>query len=768
MAKIEFRGISKRFRDKGGEFFALKNIDVSFPSSGLFFIKGASGSGKSTLLNLLGGLSAPSQGTYLYDGKPLDYKHKRKAMSFLNRRVAFVFQDFNLLPELDPIDNLRLFGASKEEAEEVLQRVGLEKVTQRDVSLLSGGEQQRLAIARALLKRSEVLLLDEPTGNLDSENAAGIMRLLKEIAATSLVIVVTHDDDLAASFGDATLTLSDGKIANLTGNIDAKALSGSRASASPSTMPLGLMAKFIWSREKKRWWKNLLIFFILALSFGLSFFASAFIFYDEEAGYRNCFEAYDINALPVHKAKGNADSIIEGDGLLKDAQAAFGETNVFSGVTISASFDTRANFYLKAIVLTEAASFDGCDIPLPEKGHVVMSDIFAKAYGLSVLDASFTVNSLGMYGQASFAIDDDLLPSYAPADLEALMADSSSFVRGAAYQEKYAYVFVSEETVLSILKDQPCLSFAGADPFHKEMTKYYLSRRTDYAPLPDDTAYLYGGAPSADNEIALSASFAESLVKEGIASSQKDLLGEEFLYQMRADSDFDAPYADVLPFIDIFPEGVRVTGIVSDDTASIYLRDFGYETLLEEAYPFLGQIYAFGSPSSLASSLAKSSLSALATGTSMVNAFVALNNGSPQILFGGLGILLFALGLSLNILFGASAAKEGEKSYAILHSLGFGSFATSSLFGAAGAITTVLSSLLGTGFAYMAASIFNSVVWSVYPLGTDLATTFSLVPMTWWYALILAAFYLLIAVISVWIVYRRNEKVDVATVLKIS
>jgi putative ABC transport system ATP-binding protein len=188
-------------------------------------IQGTSGSGKSTLLNLLGGLDRPTNGDVLFDSEPLGPRTKKQMARYRRFSVGMIFQNFNLIPTMTAVENVRLalaFGGvrgadRRRRASELLARVGLADRIEHRPSELSGGEQQRVAIARALANRPRVLLADEPTGNLDSTRARELLALLREMVASDrlTVLLVTHDRELAGSFADRIITMKDGRIVDL-------------------------------------------------------------------------------------------------------------------------------------------------------------------------------------------------------------------------------------------------------------------------------------------------------------------------------------------------------------------------------------------------------------------------------------------------------------------------------------------------------------------------------------------------------------------------
>jgi putative ABC transport system ATP-binding protein len=198
---------------------ALQGVNLKVENGDFLAVLGPSGSGKSTLLNLIGALDKPTAGTLLIDGVDVSTL-KDNQLADLRRRVGFVFQFFNLIPRFTARDNVELSmsiaGMSREErrkhAEELLETVGLKDRMNHKPAELSGGEQQRVAIARALANNPRFLLMDEPTGNIDSKTASEIMRLIKSLNGKGVtIIMVTHDQRLARE-AKRTVQMFDGVI----------------------------------------------------------------------------------------------------------------------------------------------------------------------------------------------------------------------------------------------------------------------------------------------------------------------------------------------------------------------------------------------------------------------------------------------------------------------------------------------------------------------------------------------------------------------------
>jgi lipoprotein-releasing system ATP-binding protein len=225
--KIAVQGLVKTFITNGNRVEVLKGLDLDIYSGETLAVVGASGVGKSTLLHILGTLERPTEGQVLWEGEEVFTLDDRRLAAFRNRKAGFVFQFHYLLPEFDALENVMMpaliarvpKSQATEQAEAILVRVGLRDRLRHRVSTLSGGEQQRVAVARALVLKPEVLLADEPTGNLDPNSGAQVHELLMELnreqGLTS--VIVTHNLKLARAL-NRQITLVDGKAMTLGGN----------------------------------------------------------------------------------------------------------------------------------------------------------------------------------------------------------------------------------------------------------------------------------------------------------------------------------------------------------------------------------------------------------------------------------------------------------------------------------------------------------------------------------------------------------------------
>ena len=219
---VHARNVSRQYLMGTAVIRAVEDVTLEVHSGEFVALLGSSGSGKSTLLNLMAGLDRPTGGAIFANGRNLSELSSLDLARYRSRTVGMVFQSFNLLPRMTLQENvelpLRLAEVGRSEraqrVQEALERVGLEKRLRHRPSEMSGGEQQRAALARALVNRPTLLFADEPTGNLDSATGESIMLLLKEIQKNlgMTVVMVTHEKPLAERFADRIVSLADGKL----------------------------------------------------------------------------------------------------------------------------------------------------------------------------------------------------------------------------------------------------------------------------------------------------------------------------------------------------------------------------------------------------------------------------------------------------------------------------------------------------------------------------------------------------------------------------
>lgn len=222
MALIKLKNINKTYDLGKVKVEALKDVSLEIEKGDFIALMGPSGSGKTTLMNLIGLLDTPTSGSYLLGGKKVDQKSKKELARIRNNKIGFVFQMFNLLSRNSALENVMLplsynkikisYKDRKKKAEKVLKEVGLSHRIKHKPNEISGGEQQRIAIARALINNPSIILADEPTGNLDTKKGLEIMEILKNLNILGkTIIMVTHEEEIAEC-AEKIIKLKDGLI----------------------------------------------------------------------------------------------------------------------------------------------------------------------------------------------------------------------------------------------------------------------------------------------------------------------------------------------------------------------------------------------------------------------------------------------------------------------------------------------------------------------------------------------------------------------------
>lgn len=217
MNLYEMKDLTKVYGNREAKVFALNGVTVNIEKGQFVVVLGHSGSGKSTMLNILGGMDVPTSGRVIFNGEEISNFNKKKLTKLRKEKIGFVFQSYNLLPSLTALENVEfateVARLSKAEAKAAMERVGLSNRLDHYPAQMSGGEQQRVSIARAIAKQPEVLLCDEPTGALDLETGIKILTVLRDIKTQhgTSIILITHSQEIA-QIADVVIRMRSGQI----------------------------------------------------------------------------------------------------------------------------------------------------------------------------------------------------------------------------------------------------------------------------------------------------------------------------------------------------------------------------------------------------------------------------------------------------------------------------------------------------------------------------------------------------------------------------
>ncbi len=387
---LELKGICKRYVTQSFTQVALDNVSLSFRDNEFVAILGPSGSGKTTMLNVIGGLDHFDSGDLLIDGISTKDFHDRDWDAYRNNRIGFVFQSYNLIPHQTILENVELaltltgvgHAERRQRAREALEAVGLGEHVNKRPSQLSGGQMQRVAIARALFNDPEIVLADEPTGALDSTTSVQVMDLLKEVARDRLVIMVTHNPDLAYQYATRIVNLADGKITDDSDPFDVA--DATRREAKPTrktsmsfVTALGLSARNLMTKKGRT------AMTAFAGSIGIIGIAAILALSNGVNGYIKKVEEDTLSSYPLTISKQDYDlsSMMGGQGAADDDSPENVDSSDDSAETDKIPVVTAVKDMFASVKSNDMTSFKAW---LDDGGDGIDKEVNAIQYGYGV------------------------------------------------------------------------------------------------------------------------------------------------------------------------------------------------------------------------------------------------------------------------------------------------------------------------------------------------------------------------------------------------
>ncbi len=488
---LKINQLTKSYKiNREEKFPALKGVDLEFNKGEMIAVIGESGSGKSTLMNVLGGLDKDYQGQVLFQGKDLKGLKEKELDKYRKNQVGFIFQSFNLIPHLSVLDNITiamtLSNIGKEErtkrAKEILKEVGLEDQMKKKPNQLSGGQKQRVAIARALINDPEIILADEPTGSLDSETSAQIMKIIEKIADQGkLVIIVTHSERVAKNC-NRIVEIADGLIIKDQKNNDSRVLPSEKKSEKGKQnlsfmSAIGLSFKNM--REKLT--RNILV--ALGASIGIT---SVIIM----LSIGNGVEKYITNTMnefvnplvvEVNKKSQTTDTTTQNPGSImmaattpftdeeiaelaqvkdvKEVEKAYAKTS-FNSFSIQLGEEKKA-FQSLATLSKNVTSENITEGDMPEAGEILISASLNEQYAESLIGKEVILNTevggkklegtyvvSGLFGEISSMMSNINIVYLNYGDLESMAVEA-----GAVIEPNTVYLSTDKESKVQGIKD---------------------------------------------------------------------------------------------------------------------------------------------------------------------------------------------------------------------------------------------------------------------------------------------------------------------------
>ena len=387
---LELKGICKRYVTQSFTQVALDNVSLSFRDNEFVAILGPSGSGKTTMLNVIGGLDHFDSGDLLIDGISTKDFHDRDWDAYRNNRIGFVFQSYNLIPHQTILENVELaltltgvgHAERRQRAREALEKVGLGEHVNKRPSQLSGGQMQRVAIARALINDPEIVLADEPTGALDSTTSVQVMDLLKDVARDRLVIMVTHNPELAYQYATRIVNLADGKITDDSDPFDIAGATRREAKPTRKTSmsfvtALGLSARNLMTKKGRT------AMTAFAGSIGIIGIAAILALSNGVNGYIKKVEEDTLSSYPLTISKQDYDlsSMMGGQGAADDDSPENVDSSDDSAETDKIPVVTAVKDMFASVKSNDMTSFKAW---LDDGGDGIDKEVNAIQYGYGV------------------------------------------------------------------------------------------------------------------------------------------------------------------------------------------------------------------------------------------------------------------------------------------------------------------------------------------------------------------------------------------------
>jgi|GEM_PF-134255 len=575
---IKLENITKSYKTNNFDVKILDNINIDFPKTGMIFVAGKSGSGKSTLLYIIGNLLKPSSGNLFFEEN--------------KNEIGFIFQNYNLFNDLTVVDNLKVtakikgINKSDEEIDEILKKLDLINQKNMKASLLSGGEAQRVAIARTLILSSNIILADEPTGSLDYENANIINEKLKELSRKKLVVYVTHDLKTARKYADRIITLGYGKIIDdqiieKTNNVSDSKIENQ----TEEKFQKNLFSVFFKFSSKFLFKKPLRLFFSIAsLIIANVFLLLVFSFsnYNENLTIANYVKKYDIKEYSFHEKKEYKDifstpiykTLYSGENLLEKLENNFGKNNIirvvkdqhadFSSSSANVFFGKKETI-AKHVNLTNGRMMEN-------DFEIVISDFLADDQKYK-LDDKITLffkefKIVGIF--KTDYIDTKYVDKKSRGELSPIDQYNE--------ENKYKVVYL-ENSSINILKKEDILYLQNG-PLTIRQSLYLADDRYRILITHLDNTFEKGFIDLKDDEVLISKSYKENLENSG----DKNIFTDKYNFFNYDDEKYNGAFNNFINLSKYFPAGVKIKGTSEFEDAQIIVSKNIYDKIIEKYY----------------------------------------------------------------------------------------------------------------------------------------------------------------------------------------
>ncbi len=555
---IKLANVTKVYASKGEDkVLALDNINLTIQQKGLIVFTGTSGCGKTTMLNLLGGFDSPTEGCVSVFGKDLQTLSEKQLDDFRLNKLGFVFQDFNLIEDFDVEENIRLplemrnieSNEMMKMVQEVSEKTNIRELLKKKVSHLSGGQKQRVAIARSIVKNPDIILADEPTGNLDGENSRMVFELLKEIAKDRAVIVVTHDVELAREYADRVVTLSYGKIIddseqNL--NHSEKTENDSPYNKS-AKVPFKLGIRLAGNMLIRRASRSLLTILILSLTIAVFLVivsiekrkdAIAVTEYVQSSGAGVALIYEKLSAEGLRNAGQKGSDLTKGSIFWNDVALQLNENDYFLENTIGIEFgDKQIDVKIITTGNERLSKLSGRSEPL-KNNEMLLETVLANALGVSEKDLPVKVKVVDMEFEVVGIVNQFRFIGEVPNPI----------------------AFFSEPTWKQLVNHYRLQADGLGFAYYKGPLDQSINYESFGNAADNEYSLLAGRKPEKKSEVLISDSLCNAYF-----DSYESALGKEFRLFNLYDVKYDKAFSDSINLFDFCGENVTIVGVVSGE-----------------------------------------------------------------------------------------------------------------------------------------------------------------------------------------------------------
>lgn len=697
---IKADGLTKSFSRNGEVFKALDSINLSFPSRGFFSIEGESGAGKSTLLNELALIGKPDSGHVYYEGVEAT---KKNASKLLKQYVSFVPQEGGLIEDLSVEQNLSFLTNDSALVGQTLKRLGLDSKFKTKVCELSGGEKKRVCIARCILKNSSCIFMDEPTADLDEDNARGVFEIGKQLSATHLVVFTTHDKELARHYCDGHVVLREGEI--IEDSLGCQTLSSETddEASAKAKIPLRTAFPFILNTMQRK--KGRVLGSLLASVLSLCVFSVLYsiAFFKPEKAFSSAMQSSEISFIPLLENLGTQNSGLDEWFPIrqKEAENLVKEFETATPYIIGEQAETNLPIFL--FPYQSGMKFEGIEIKEPKIGECVCTSFLATKQlsaklmnDFSSVDVAYTVSqNIEIQKQAKAPDNPSNLKTY----YEGLM-------------QNFSYVIVNQTDfsntfTLTNSASLPASNFLADATVPSDR---YFKDKVSYGTFTNQTV-LKGRSPDQQNEAIVSRAF---LSRMSLQSEENEIIGKEYFYRESQYTDKGSPYfRKSIALYDVLGS-ITVVGITDSEECDVILNQSDAEKVAQELLYFSGGVAVSKSssvdlPSKLASFHYASSLDAFSP---VYQAQQFRNSPVNKILFAGalatLVIALIATATCIIALF-----QYRENAFSMLRLIGVNAKSVFLLFSSFGLCFSIISCLLGSFAATLLLFLLNQSLFGV-------------------------------------------------------